>query len=88
MALALTLRSNRSPTCSKGLSSGLFAGHGRTLTFLSCRKSHRTSGMAGGIVMLEGHVRMSLQEGYHVREKDVFPVTHSIEIAGNDNKLS
>jgi hypothetical protein len=27
--------------------------------------------MAGGIVMLEGHVRMSLQEGYHMREEDV-----------------
>jgi hypothetical protein len=43
--------------------------------------------MAGGIVMLEGHVRMSLQEGFHMRE-DVFPVTHSVEIACNDNKLS
>jgi hypothetical protein len=41
---------------------------------------HRTSNMAGGIVMLGGHVRMSLQEGYHMREEDVFPVTHSIEI--------
>jgi hypothetical protein len=50
--------------------------------------THRTSSMAGGIVILEGHVRMSLQEGYHMREKDVFPVTHSIEIACNDNKLS
>jgi hypothetical protein len=39
--------------------------------------------MSGGIVMLEGHVRMSLQEGYHMRE-----VTHSGEIACNDNKLS
>uniref|UniRef100_A0A8C7IRB3 Valine--tRNA ligase, mitochondrial n=1 Tax=Oncorhynchus kisutch TaxID=8019 RepID=A0A8C7IRB3_ONCKI len=39
MALTLTLRSNRSQTCSMGLRSGLFAGHGRTLTFLSCRKS-------------------------------------------------
>ena len=38
--------------------------------------------------MLEGHVRMSLQEGYHMREEDVFPVTHSFEIACNDNKLS
>jgi hypothetical protein len=44
--------------------------------------------MADGIVMLEGHVRMSLQEGYHMREKDVFLVTHSVEIACNDNKLS
>jgi hypothetical protein len=42
--------------------------------------------MTGGIVMLEGHVRMSLQEGYLLRE-DVFPVTHSIEIACSD-KLS
>ena len=50
--------------------------------------THRTSSMAGGIVMLEGQVRMSLQEGYHMREEDVFPVTHSIEIACNDNKLS
>jgi hypothetical protein len=49
---------------------------------------HRTSSMAGGIVMLAGHVRMSLQEMYHMREKDVFPVTHSVEIACNDNKLS
>jgi hypothetical protein len=32
----------------------------------------------GGIVMLEGHVRMSLQEGYHMREEDVFPVTHRL----------
>uniref|UniRef100_A0A674ENW2 [histone H3]-trimethyl-L-lysine(9) demethylase n=1 Tax=Salmo trutta TaxID=8032 RepID=A0A674ENW2_SALTR len=37
--MALALRSNRSQTCSIGLRSGLFAGHGRTLTFLSCRKS-------------------------------------------------
>jgi hypothetical protein len=44
--------------------------------------------MAGGIVMLEGHVRMSLPEGYHMREKYIFPVAHSIEIACNDNKLS
>jgi hypothetical protein len=44
--------------------------------------------MAGGIVMLEGHVRMSLQEVYHMREEDVVPVTHSAEIACNDNKLS
>ena len=50
--------------------------------------THRTSSMACGIVMLEGHVRMSLQEGYHMREEDVFPVTHSVEIACNDNKLS
>jgi hypothetical protein len=44
--------------------------------------------MVGGIVMLKGHVRMSLQEGYHMREEDVFPVTHSAEIACKDNKLS
>ena len=44
--------------------------------------------MAGGIVMLEGYVRRSLQEGYHMREEDVFPGTHSVEIACNDNKLS
>jgi hypothetical protein len=44
--------------------------------------------MAGGIVMLEDHVRMSLQEGNHMREEDVFPVTHSIAIACNDNNLS
>ena len=37
--------------------------------------------------MLEGHVWMSLQEGYHMGEEDVFPVMHSIEIACNDNKL-
>jgi hypothetical protein len=36
--------------------------------------------MADGIVMLEGHVRMNLREGYHMREEDVFPVTHSVEI--------
>ena len=41
---------------------------------------HRTSSMAGDIVMLEGHVRMSLQEEYHMRKADVFPVTHSVEI--------
>ena len=50
--------------------------------------THRTSSMAGGIVMLEDHVRMSLQEGYRMREEDVLPVTHSVEIACNDNKLS
>jgi hypothetical protein len=44
--------------------------------------------MAGDIVMLGGHVRMSLQEGYHMREEDVVPVTHSVEIAFNNNKLS
>ena len=46
------------------------------------------SSKAGGIVMLEGHVRMSLQEGYHMREEDVFPLMHRVEIACNDNKLS
>jgi hypothetical protein len=72
-----------------GLRSGLFAGYFRTLTFLACKKiMHRTSSMAGGIVMLEGHVRMSLQEGYHMREEDVLLVTHSVGIACNDNKLS
>ena len=44
--------------------------------------------MAGGIVILEGHVRMSLQEGYHMREEDVFPLMYSVEIACIDNKLS
>jgi hypothetical protein len=44
--------------------------------------------MAGDIVMLEDHVRMSLQEGYHMRKENVFPVMHSVEIACNDNKLS
>jgi hypothetical protein len=44
--------------------------------------------MAVGLVMLEDHVRMSLQEGYHMREEDVFPVMHRVEIACNDNKLS
>ena len=43
--------------------------------------------MAGSIVMPEGHVRMSLQEGYRMQEEDVFPVTHSVEIDCND-KLS
>jgi hypothetical protein len=38
--------------------------------------------------MLEGQVRMSLQEGYNMREEDVFRVTHSVEITCNDNKLS
>ena len=38
--------------------------------------------------MLEGHVRMTLQEGYHMREEDVFPVMHNVEISCNDNKLS
>jgi hypothetical protein len=45
-------------------------------------------GMAGIIVMQQGHVRMSLQEGYHMKEEYVFPVMHSVEIAFNDNKLS
>ena len=44
--------------------------------------------MSGGIVMLEGHVRMSLQEGYHMRKENVLPVMHRVEIACNDNKLS
>jgi hypothetical protein len=44
--------------------------------------------MAGDFVMLEGHVRMSLQEGYHMREEDIFLVKYNIEIACNDNKLS
>ena len=55
---------------------------------LTCKYLCRTSSMAGGIAMLEVHVRMSLQEGYHMREEDVFPVMHSVEIACNDNKLS
>ena len=38
--------------------------------------------------MLEGHVRMNLPEGYHMREEDVVPVMQSIEIACNDNMLS
>jgi hypothetical protein len=42
--------------------------------------------MAGGIIMLEGHVRESLQERYHMKE-DVFPVSHSFDVACND-KLS
>jgi hypothetical protein len=41
--------------------------------------------MAGGIVMLEGHVRMNLQEGYHMREEEVFPVTHSVVTHGPDH---
>jgi hypothetical protein len=44
--------------------------------------------MAGGIVMLEGHVRMSVQGRYQMREEDVFPVMHRVEIVCNDNKLS
>ena len=71
-----------------GLRSRLLAGHGRTLTFLACRKLVILLILGGGIVMLEGHIRMSLQEGYHMREEDVFPVKHSVEIACNDNKLS
>jgi hypothetical protein len=31
---------------------------------------------------------MSLQEGHHMREEDVFPVMHSVENACNGNKLS
>jgi hypothetical protein len=31
---------------------------------------------------------MSLQERYHMREEDVFPVTHNVEIACKDDKLS
>ena len=38
--------------------------------------------------MLEGHVRRSLQEGYHMREEDVFPVTYSVEIACYGCKLN
>ena len=47
--------------------------------------THRTSSMIDGIVILEGHVRMSLQEEYHMSEEDVFPETHSVEIACNDS---
>ncbi|XP_038568377.1 mannosyl-oligosaccharide 1,2-alpha-mannosidase IA-like [Micropterus salmoides] len=50
--------------------------------------THRTSSMAGGIVLLEDHLRMSMHKGYHMREEDVFPVPQGIEIACNDNKLS
>ena len=38
--------------------------------------------------MMEGHIMMSLQEGYLTREEVVFPVTPSVEIVCNDNKLS
>ena len=38
--------------------------------------------------MLESNVRMNLEDGYHMREEDVFAVTHRLEIACNDNKLS
>ena len=38
--------------------------------------------------MLEGHVRVSLQERYHMREEDVFPVMHSVEIAYSDKMLT
>ena len=62
--------------CSMRLRPGLFAGHGIPVLH---EITHRTSSMAGGIVMLEAHVRMSLQEGYHMREEDVFPVTHSVD---------
>jgi hypothetical protein len=43
--------------------------------------------MAGGIDMLEGLVRMSLQEGYHMTEEDV-SLLRSVDIACNDIKLS
>ena len=83
MTLALTLQTNRSQACSMGLRSGLFA----DIPVLQ-EITHIASSMAGGIVMLKGHVRMSLQEGYHMREEDDFPVTYSVEIACNDNKFS
>ena len=38
--------------------------------------------------MLKGNVRMSLQDGYYMKEEDVSRVTHSVEIAYNNNKLS
>ena len=41
---------------------------------------HRMSSMAGGIVMLEEHVRLSLQERYHVREEDVVPVRTALRL--------
>ena len=84
--MTLTLRSNRSHTCSMGL---LFSWPWQNNDIFALQEiMHRISSTAGGIVMLEGHVRMSLQEGYQMREEDVFPVTHSVEIACNDNKLS
>ena len=89
MALALTLRSNRSQTCSMGSEIRALRWPWRNTDIPVLQEiMHRTSTMAGGIVMLEGHVRMCLQEGYHMREEDVFPVTHSVEIACTDNKLS
>jgi hypothetical protein len=72
-----------------GLRSGLFTGQRQNTDIPVLQEiKHSTSSMAGGIVMLEGHVRMSLQEAYHMREEDVLPVTHSVEIACSDNKLS
>ena len=46
---------------------------------------HKMSSIAGGIVMLEGHVRMSLQKRDHMREEDVFPVTHNIQCVYMDS---
>ena len=77
MALALTLRSNRSQTCSMGLRSGLFAGHGSTLTFLLCRKS-RTERAVWLVALSCWRVMSGRKVGYHMREEDVLPVTRLV----------
>jgi hypothetical protein len=66
-----------------GLRSGLFAGHDRTLTGNPAQNEQYD--------WWHYHAGGSCQDepaGRGRREEDVFPVTHSAEIACNDNKLS
>ena len=70
MALALTLRSRHVPDMLNGIEIRAlrWPWQNTDIPFLQ-EIMHRTSSMAGGIVMLDGHVRMSLQEVYHMREE-------------------
>jgi hypothetical protein len=86
-ALALTLCYQQVPDVLNGIEAIRWPWQNTGIPVLQ-EITHITSSMAGGIVMLEGHFRMSLQKGYHMREEDVFPVKHSVEIACNDNNLS
>jgi hypothetical protein len=72
MALALTLRSNRVPDVLNRIEIRALRWPWQNTDIPVLQEiMHRMSSMAGGIVMLEGHVRMSLQEGCHMREEDV-----------------
>ena len=68
MALALTLQSNRSNNVLNVIEIRALHWPWQNTDIPVLQEiMHRTSNMAGGIVMLEGHVRMSLQEGYLIK---------------------